>query len=93
MNTNWRSHKDSNRIITEEGRMHGIPVLTAQGKGIAEAWENSLIVLNDHGCQIKTMYDKPEDPPSRDATMIITIEEPLSEPMIHKDFPGGLEDL
>lgn len=73
--------------------MHGIPVLTAQGKGIAEAWENSLIVLNDHGCQIKTMYDKPEDPPSRDATMMITIEEPLSEPMIHKDFPGGLEDL
>lgn len=73
--------------------MNGIPVLTARGKGIAEAWENSLTALNEQGCHIKTMYDKPEDPPSKDATMIITVAEPLSEPMIHKDFPGGLEDL
>ena len=73
--------------------MKGIPVLTAKGKGIAEAWENSLILLNKKGCDIKTMYDKPEDPPSKDATMMITIMNPLAEPMIHKDFPGGLEDL
>ena len=25
--------------------------------------------------------------------MIITVEDPLAEPMIHRDFPGGLEDL
>lgn len=73
--------------------MNGIPVLNARGKGIAEAWENSLIELHKNGCDIKTMYDKPEDPPSKDSTMMITIEDPLSEPMIHKDFPGGLEDL
>lgn len=73
--------------------MKGIPVLTAKGKGIAEAWENSLILLNKKGCDIKTMYDKPEDPPSKDATMMITILNPLAEPMIHKDFPGGMEDL
>jgi len=73
--------------------MKGIPVLTAKGKGIAEAWENSLIVLNNKGCDIKTMYDKPDDPPSKDATMMITITEPLSEPMIHMDFPGGPVEL
>lgn len=73
--------------------MNGIPVLTAQGNGIAEAWENSLLELYKKGCDIKTMYDKPEDPPSKDATMMITIADPLAEPMIHKDFPGGLEDL
>lgn len=73
--------------------MHGVPVLSAQGRSIAEAWENSLIVLHEQGCDIKTMYDKQEDPPSRDATMVITVEDPASEPMIHKDFPGGLEDL
>ena len=73
--------------------MHGIPVLTAQGNGIAEAWENSLKVLYDQGCDLKTQYDKSEDPPSKDATMLITIEDPMAEPMIHKDFPGGLEDL
>jgi len=73
--------------------MNGIPVLTARGKGIAEAWENSLIELYNNGCDIKTMYDKPDDPPSKDSTMMITIEDPLAEPMIHKDFPGGMEDL
>ncbi len=73
--------------------MRGIPVLTAKGKGIAEAWENSLVKLYEKGCDIKTMYDKPEDPPSKDATMMIIVDNPLAEPMIHKDFPGGLEDL
>lgn len=73
--------------------MNDIPVLTVRGHGIAEAWENSLIALHEHGCDLKTMYDKPSDPPSKDATMLITVENPLAEPMIHKDFPGGLEDL
>lgn len=70
-----------------------IPVLHVEGAGLAEAWEKSLIELHRHGCQIKTEYDKPEDPPSLDCTMTIVVHEPLSEPMIHKDFPGGLEDL
>ena len=73
--------------------MKGIPVLTASGQGIAEAWENSLVELHRGGCRMKTQYDRDEDPPSIDSTMIITIEEPLSEPMIHKDFPGGLDAL
>lgn len=73
--------------------MQGIPVLTVRGKTISEAWERSLISLFEDGCDIKTMYDKADDPPSKDATMVITVEEPLTEPMIHKDFPGGLEDL
>ena len=73
--------------------MNGIPVLHAEGDCIARAWENALIELNTNGCRIKTQYDKPDDPPSIDATMIVTIHDPLSEPMIHKDFPGGPEDL
>jgi thymidylate synthase len=40
-----------------------------------------------------TQYDRPEDPPSIDATMNITIHEPWSDPMIHRAFPGGIEDL
>jgi thymidylate synthase len=73
--------------------MFGIPVLTAGGDCIARAWENSLIRLYEAGCDIRTQYDKPGDPPSKDATMIVTVEAPLAEPMIHRDFPGGLEDL
>jgi thymidylate synthase len=73
--------------------MIGIPVLSVQGDCIARAWEESLIELHKNGCCIQTQYDKPGDPPSKDATMLITVEDPLSEPMIHKDFPGGPEDL
>ncbi len=70
-----------------------IPVLVVRGTGIAEAWEKSLIELHTNGCTIKTMYDKPDDPASIDSTMTIVVENPLAEPMIHKDFPGGLEEL
>ncbi len=73
--------------------MSGIPVLHVEGDCIARAWENSLIELYHRGCDLKTQYDKPNDPPSKDATMLITITDPLNEPMIHKDFPGGPEDL
>ncbi len=73
--------------------MKGIPVLHVEGDCIARVWENSLIELYQKGCDLQTQYDKPEDPPSKDATMVMTIHDPLAEPMIHKDFPGGPEDL
>jgi thymidylate synthase len=73
--------------------MTGIPVLHVEGDCIARAWENSLIALHSSGCSITTQYDKPGDPPSKDATMCITITDPLAEPMLHRDFPGGPEDL
>lgn len=73
--------------------MSGIPVLTAEGDSIAQAWENSLVALFQGGCTVKTQYDKPNDLPSKDATMLVTIHRPLSEPMIHRDFPGGFEEL
>jgi thymidylate synthase len=73
--------------------MKGIPILHVEGDCIARAWELSLIALHERGCALKTEYDKPEDPPSKDATMILTITDPLSEPMIHKDFPGGPLEL
>ena len=70
-----------------------IPVLFTQGDNLAQAWENSLIELYKSGCDIKTEYDKPDDPPSKDCTMTVVVKDPLAEPMIHMDFPGGLEDL
>jgi len=73
--------------------MGGIPVLHAEGDCIARGWENSLIELHRNGCDVRTQYDKPDDPPSKDCTMILTITDPLCEPMIHKDFPGGPEQL
>ncbi|MHB8969597.1 MAG: thymidylate synthase [Pirellulaceae bacterium] len=73
--------------------MNGIPVLVVEGDCIARAWENSLVKLYQEGCEISTQYDRPGDPPSKDATMLITVTDPLREPMIHRDMPGGFEDL
>ncbi len=73
--------------------MKGIPVLHVEADCIARAWELSLIELYEKGCDLRTEYDKPGDPLSKDATMLITVTDPLSEPMIHKDFPGGPVEL
>ena len=70
-----------------------IPVFLVEGTNIAEAWEKSLVQVYNHGCDVKTEYDKPNDPPSKDCSMTLVISDPLAEPMIHMDFPGGLEDL
>ena len=70
-----------------------IPVLMAEGECLAEAWEQSLIKVYNEGCDIQTEYDKPGDPPSKDCSMTVVIRNPLAEPMIHKDFPGGLDTL
>ncbi len=70
-----------------------IPVLHVQEKTLAMAYEQALINLYENGIRISTQYDKPGDPQSIDSTMNITILEPLADPMIHKAFPGGIEDL
>lgn len=73
--------------------MKNIPVLFVEGRSLAEAYEKALVSLYRHGLPMLTQYDKPGDPPSIDATMNITVLEPWSDPMIHKAFPGGIEDL
>jgi thymidylate synthase len=76
-----------------EIRMSGIPVLHVEADCIARGWEESVIELNRKGGNIRTEYDKAGDPPSKDCTMILTIADPLKEPMIHRDFPGGPVEL
>ena len=73
--------------------MMNIPVLTVQEKTLAMAHEKALLALYKNGIVIKTQYDKPGDPLSLDSTMNITILEPWSDPMIHKAFPSGIDDL
>jgi len=70
-----------------------IPVLCVRENTLAMGYEKALIALYKHGAPMKTQYDKPGDPPSLDSTMNLTILEPWSDPMIHKAFPGGIEDL
>ncbi|MDD5547652.1 MAG: thymidylate synthase [Candidatus Pacebacteria bacterium] len=64
-----------------------------QGRTLPEVWEKSLTETWNKGVPVKTQYDQPTDPPSRDVSMVLVIEEPFAEPRIHKSFPGGLENL
>ena len=73
--------------------MENIPVLHVSGVSLAEAYEKALIALHENGTRFRTQYDKPGDPASLDSTMNITVMDPLADPMIHKAFPGGIEDL
>jgi thymidylate synthase len=70
-----------------------IPVISITAGCLPEAWEKAVLAVWDKGLEVKTQYDKPEDPPSKDATVIVTITNPFAEPRIHKNFPGGPAEL
>jgi thymidylate synthase len=70
-----------------------IPVISIMADCLPEAWEKAVLAVWDNGFEVKTEYDKAEDPPSKDATVMVTINKPFSEPRIHKNFPGGPEEL
>jgi thymidylate synthase len=70
-----------------------LPVVYITADCLPEAWEKTVIAVWDNGCDIKTQYDKPQDPPSKDATVVVTIKDPFAEPRIHKNFPGGPAEL
>lgn len=70
-----------------------IPVLSINADCLPEAWEKAVLAVWKKGVDVKTEYDKPEDPPSKDATVVITVADPFAEPRIHKNFPGGPEEL
>jgi thymidylate synthase len=70
-----------------------IPMISITADCLPEAWEKAVLAVWDKGLEVKTQYDKPDEPPSKDATVIVTITKPLSEPRIHKNFPGGPAEL
>ncbi|MBN1359431.1 MAG: hypothetical protein JW993_02515 [Sedimentisphaerales bacterium] len=70
-----------------------IPVISITADCLPEAWEKAVLAVWDRGYEVNTQYDKPDDPPSKDATVMITVTNPFNEPRIHKNFPGGPEEL
>jgi len=70
-----------------------IPVIKVEGKTLPEVWEKSLIEVWEKGISIKTEYDKPEDPPSKDCTMLMVVKSTLEEPRIHLSIPARFEEL
>ncbi len=86
--------------MTDKKTRNGyIPCLNVVGANLPEAWEKALLLLWEKGTDVRTEYDRTDadgnfiDPPSRDATMIVEVADPFAEPRIHKNFPGGPEEL
>lgn len=52
---------------------------------VRDAWLSAVGQVLYNGDDIKTEYDKPEDPPSKDATVMIEIKNPMSDPIKRKD--------
>ena len=55
----------------------GIPTIAVTADSLPEAWEKAVIAVWDNGFEVKTQYDKPEDPPSKDATVMVTVTTPF----------------
>ena len=70
-----------------------IPTIAITADCLPEAWEKAVLAVWDQGLEVRTQYDKPDDPPSKDATVMITVTDPFNEPRIHKNFPGGPHEL
>lgn len=60
---------------------------------LPQAWEEAVLRCWNEGRRIRTEYDRPGDPESRDCTAFIVVDHPFQEPRLHRAFPGGLEEL
>ncbi len=69
------------------------PVLMVQGKNLPEVWEKSLLMLWENGMRVPTEYDREQDEPSVDCTMVMVVEEPMSEPRLHLALPCSFKDV
>lgn len=56
--------------------------LFISGNSIKDVWLQTILEVMNRGLEIKTEYDRKEDPPSRDATVLVEIEYPFSDPVI-----------
>ena len=70
-----------------------IPFIAIEERTIPEAFETAMKRVWNEGTRLKTEYDRPGDPPSRDATAAICIREPFGQPRFHRCFADGLGGL
>jgi len=70
-----------------------IPVIKVEAPNLPAGWEIAVLETWKNGISIHTQYDKPGDPPSKDAFLVLSIDNPFDEPRIHRAMPGGIYDL
>ena len=67
--------------------------ISVRAETLPAAWEQAVIACWNDGTRIRTEYDRPDDPESRDCSAFIVVDDPTQEPRLHRAFPGGLEEL
>jgi len=70
-----------------------IPVIAVQADTIPRAYEQAIKEVWETGVSVRTEYDRPDDPPSRDATVLIVVRQPFGQPRFHRSFADGLGGL
>jgi len=60
-------------------------VIFISGNNVRDAWLSALVQVLYNGDEIKTEYDKESDPPSKDATVLVEVENPMSKPIKRRD--------
>lgn len=75
-----------------------IPALEARGNTVPETWDAALIKLWKEGMMIRTQYDyepntKIWNPPSKDCSMRMIVQNSTAEPRLHICLEGGPEQL
>ncbi len=70
-----------------------IPVLVIEEETIPLAYEKAIREVWHKGISLKTEYDRPEDPASKDATVMIAVRNPFGQPRFHRSFADGLGGL
>ena len=66
-----------------------IPVIFVSGANLPEAWEKAIVETWERGASVRTEYDRPQDPPRRDATVVRSVHKPGGPPRVPRSFAGG----
>lgn len=86
--------KREGKLFYTEGKS-GLPSVMINRRTLPEAWEDGIMALMAIGTQRHTHYDRKgekgeyENFPSLEATAVMHIEEPFSEPRLHLAYLGG----
>lgn len=82
-------------IVTPKSALRGmaLPHVQVVSRSLGRGWEEAVKACWDYGVRIPTQYDQAGDPYSRDIALSLTILDPFAQPRLHRDMPGGFEDL
>jgi thymidylate synthase (methanogen type) len=60
-------------------------VIFVSSNSVRDAWLSALVQVLYNGDDIKTEYDKDDDPPSKDASVLVEIKNPFHDPIMRRD--------